>query len=280
MVVRINTVAGGTDIIPLDHAQWFEHPDGDDIAVCPIRLDARQHKAKFIQQHLCITKEVIDGWDIGPGDDVFIVGRFINHEGKQQNLPSVRFGCIAQMPNEPIVFPDGLSQESFLVEGRSIAGYSGSPIFVHLPPSPPPMYYMENGKQVPLPTNGISPKRRHLNMISSWLLGIDFCHIRDDEQIFSKLSRKPIAEPWYVKSNTGMMGVIPAWRLVEIIEGPGMKKIIDARAAQIMQQEAKSGVELDAAQKPSESEQATDNPAHRENFTSLLNAAAKAKPKA
>ena len=38
----------------------------------------------------------------GDRSDVFLVGRFINHEGQQRNAPTLRFGLIAQMPGDPI----------------------------------------------------------------------------------------------------------------------------------------------------------------------------------
>jgi hypothetical protein len=76
-------------------------------------------------------------FDIGPGDDVFVVGRFINREGKQKNIPSVRFGNIAQMPGEPLFLDDGKELECFLIEGRSISGFSGSPVFIHISPEAP-----------------------------------------------------------------------------------------------------------------------------------------------
>ena len=66
---------------------------------------------------------------------MFVVGQLVNSQGKVRNIPSTRFGNIAQMPYEPIeqdrVFGK-FQQESFLVEARSIIGFSGSPIFLIL----------------------------------------------------------------------------------------------------------------------------------------------------
>jgi hypothetical protein len=46
-----------------------------------------------------------------------MVGRFINHEGKQRNLPALRYGNIAMMPLEPIIQQEtGITQESFFVK--------------------------------------------------------------------------------------------------------------------------------------------------------------------
>src|SRR5260221_14479087 len=107
--VRLNTITGGTNSIELDRELWYTHTDGDDIAVCPIPLTFMYKAAiYFIPSNNLLTKKLIDDFEIGPGDDVFVIGRFVNHEGKQRNLPSARFGNIAQMPWEPIEF-DGLS---------------------------------------------------------------------------------------------------------------------------------------------------------------------------
>src|SRR5260370_1057024 len=66
------------------------------------------------------------------GGSGFLVGRFVNHEGRQKNSPSVRFGNLAMMPGEPVYHKHSESQgeESFLVDIRTISGYSGSPVFV------------------------------------------------------------------------------------------------------------------------------------------------------
>ena len=66
--------------------------------------------------------------NIGIGDEAIAIGRFINHDGNQRNQPSVRFGAIAQMPKDKIRTDTG-EQDAFLVEIKSISGYSGSPVF-------------------------------------------------------------------------------------------------------------------------------------------------------
>lgn len=132
--IRLNTVEGSSGIWNLKGMDWVHHPDADDIAVCPIPFISPEFRAKFFPRSMFLTSEVIEKFSIGPGDDVFLIGRHVNHEGKQRNLPSVRFGNISMMPLEPIRNSRGLLQESFLVEARSIGGYSGSPVFVHIPP--------------------------------------------------------------------------------------------------------------------------------------------------
>ena len=257
---------------------------GDDLAVCPIKLAPAVHRINYVPTNLFLTKGLIENFQIGPGDDVFIIGRFVNcSEGKQRNLPSVRFGNISQMPWEPIVI-EGHPQESFLVEARSISGYSGSPVYVYLPQQVdgtinPEIKKMVTDGKLKLP--GVSSKRVNIPMqIGPWLLGVDFCHIRWDEPIWSKITKKPISDDWFIKSNTGMMGVVPAWKLHEILEGPAMKPVLDeARKAAMEAAKNNSSVELDVAQFSKPAAPAKDeNPQHLEDFTSLLTKAAQTPP--
>jgi hypothetical protein len=271
MVVRLNTKHDGKDIIPLDNAKWFFHPAGDDLAACLIELDKEAHEIMFIPPGYFATKDRCENLKVGPGDDVFVVGRFISREGKQKNLPSVRFGSIAQMPGDPIM-SDGFPQESYLVEARSIPGYSGSPVFLQIPAGlpnfsniPPEIWkqltsYNEVRSALPIP-------------VGPWLLGIDFCHIFGKEKVFSTLTGKPVSTDWHVRSNSGMMGVIPVWKLEELLETSEMKTVLEAAKKRARDDRAKNSdqVSLDAAVPP-----ATDvNPTHREDFNSLLGAAAK-----
>lgn len=129
-VIRMNTKDGQITIMLTKRSDWVFHPDGDDLAAIVISFDPNEFRFFYIDRATFLSKKIVETFAIGPGDDTFMVGRFINHEGTQQNLPSVRFGNIAQMPIEPIKQDTGFLQESFLVETRSVGGYSGSPVFV------------------------------------------------------------------------------------------------------------------------------------------------------
>lgn len=251
-VARLNTASGSITILPLDDAAWFHHPDGDDLTICPINLPAG-HNQKYIPAVNFVTKESIDRWDIGPGDDVFVVGRFINHEGRQRNLPTLRFGNIAQMPWEPIMV-DGYPQESFLVECRSISGYSGSPVFVWIAPpllpglTPDGRKFLLEGK---LKLFGISQQRAKMfgtsgfPIVGPLLLGVNYSYIHSKEPVRSGSERQ--MHDWFVNANTGMMGVIPAWKINDIIEGSEMKALKERAAADIKKRESESPVTLTSA---------------------------------
>lgn len=84
---------------------------------------------------MLLNSDIIKEKNIGIGDEVFMTGLFTNHSGKEKNIPIVRIGNIAAMPDEPIRSADFGNLHAYLVELRSLGGLSGSPVFVYLTPS-------------------------------------------------------------------------------------------------------------------------------------------------
>jgi hypothetical protein len=211
--LRLNTQDGKKTILPTLRSAWTVHPSGDDLAACIISLNPKEYKFNHAPRENFLSKDVIKNFNIGIGDDTFMVGRFINHEGRQLNLPTVRFGDIAQMPWETIKQDDGFEQESFLIETRSIGGYSGSPIFTFIPVASERPGLKDWGK----PENIL---RAH----GPWLLGVDWGHINDWSPVCRE-NGEPVnpANPkaMQVKLNTGMSAAVPAWKLAELLDiGP------------------------------------------------------------
>lgn len=131
---------------------------------------------------LAITRERAREEDIGVGDDVFTVGRFLGHDGRERNLPTVRFGAISMMPEQPIHNPTtGLDEESFLVELRSLTGFSGAPVFLYRDAEP----------------FGSSTR----------LLGTLWGHIEHRIQKTAELGTE----------NSGMAGVTPSWAMLDLL---------------------------------------------------------------
>jgi hypothetical protein len=85
---------------------------------------------KIIPTSTFLTDEVIKARNIGTGDEVFMTGLFAYLEETEKNLPIVRMGNIALMPDEPIATKFGKT-DAYLIEARSLGGLSGSPAFVH-----------------------------------------------------------------------------------------------------------------------------------------------------
>jgi len=211
-VIRMNTIDDEIDVLELDQHDWIPHPAGDDLAVAPIDLPEDKHSYIPIDTGGFVHRDSF--LSIGAGDDTFMVGRFINHAGKQRNTPSLRFGSIAMMPFDKVKLQSGYMQEAFLVETRSISGYSGSPVFVYrpiqqtttIPPSPYSPYSDETYSK------SITDLVGH-----PALLGIDCGHVLNYDEVLDATG-KAHQYGWKVASNTGMAIVIPAWRLEDLLD--------------------------------------------------------------
>lgn len=252
-VVRLTLKAGTVDIIDLPAEAWHTHPDGDDVAICPIGFSGQYEGTSFVPESFLLTTEAKERALLGPGDEAFFVGRFVGHDGRQRNVPTVRFGNIAMMP-EKIQHPGSGSQESFLVEMRSLPGYSGSPVFVYdsrIELKEPRgghirshKWYHEN-PWYRQPTVAEQIEAEYAPLSQGWLLGIDWAHLKSDDQPVLDRQGDPVEEGWYVQQNSGMMAVVPAWKLDELLHDEEIETMRDE--AKQHAREKKSTVELDVA---------------------------------
>lgn len=204
-VVRLNTQEGQTYIERLSKEGWI-YSATDDLAIRPVTLDADVFKFKTVPHDLILTKEQAEKHRVGIGDEVFMIGRFINHEGIQKNAPLVRFGTIAQMPSDPVSYQlDGSrhDQESIIADIRSIGGYSGSPVF------------LKEFSFFNRPDGGE-------NITKHWLLGVDWGHIPMWSAVCG-LNEEPNGVG-QVNINSGMAGIIPSWKLFDLLMSDEMLK--------------------------------------------------------
>lgn len=204
-VVRLNRRDRGTTIIDYDCLDWTVHPDGNDLAaVCAFgHVDLARDEIRGVPEEYLITPEKIDRYNIGIGDDVAMIGRFVNHQGRNEIRPSVRFGNISMMP-EPIPnVATKKDQLSYAVEMRSRTGFSGSPVA---------MYRMPGTALVELPDEA---------QFFHGLLGVCWGQIIDEEG-----------------ENTWLNGVVPAWEITELLETPKLKEAFEAAEAAV----EKSGI--------------------------------------
>lgn len=117
-----------------DLAMWKYHPTEPnvDVAVLPWAPDSSVYDFRSLPSEMAVTQEVIAKEGIGCGDEVFLTGLFGSHYGKERNLPIIRIGNIASMPEEKVVVKELGEIDAYLIEARSIGGLSGSPVFVHV----------------------------------------------------------------------------------------------------------------------------------------------------
>lgn len=214
-VVRVSRLDGETEAIPLAQSQWVPHPTEDLSAALIDGLSPLQHRVTLIPDEMLLTKAACSDLKIGAGDDVYMVGRFIKHDGRQRNQPFVQSGIISLMPTDVVVEWDEnktptKTEELFLVEMRSLSGCSGSPVFFQFPltASTSPRLTPENKELIRL----------------RWLLGIDCAHFTIDEKVVELVGRGVRKErektPYVTESNAGQMMVVPAWKLRELLDDP------------------------------------------------------------
>lgn len=239
LVVRINRHDGSTEIIEFDYLDWERHADSD-VAIAQIgQMDESIIRFRCIRSNQLITKDIAKRLDIGLGDDVYMVGRFAPHAGKTTNMPSVRSGIISALPNpnEKVNTQIG-DLEAFLVEMRSISGFSGSPVIFDVPFDV--MLILEvlgkiinsqvdkNGNP-PSPEMMISIKsRRNRSLedamglqLNNWLIGIDAGNFPRLENVYEikRIQDFTIKDEtnYKAENHSGFSIVIPAWKILDLL---------------------------------------------------------------
>ena len=244
-------------------SDWHRHPEGDDVVVTPIGFapkDARDFYLDYVPREWFVTPDnfihashdVNDpqtgglplslltseydwdyqplGWPFGPGEEVVMLGRFLGYDGTDENKPAARFGHLAMAPTVPIKHPWGFTQPSFLIECRSVSGYSGSPVFI---------YRVQTTLSAGLVAIGADRGKASLPRF----LGIDWANL-------DRVGHNDYAIDWAESAadasfprRSGMMVAVPAWRLAELLDS---KEVQDVKKKD--EEEAKQaaeGVNLD-----------------------------------
>jgi len=136
-VLRFNTVTGSTELFETTEDDWHTIPGLYDIALMPINfLKPETHKVQPLMlspdypQSFYLGPDEIEKYEINAGDDVFMVGRFVDNDGSETNQPSLRFGNISIL-SANVTHPLGYTGRSIILDMRSRSGYSGSPVFVY-----------------------------------------------------------------------------------------------------------------------------------------------------
>ena len=198
--LRVNFAGKPADLVLTDVNAWRFHPSASnvDVAVMPWAPDPSLVDYAFIPVEMAATDDVIKHHSIGPGDEVFLTGLFANHYGRQRNLPIIRLGNIAAMPEEPLNTKDLGVIDAFLIEVRSIGGLSGSPVFVHL------------GGARTVPGKGTS-----LGGSSFYWLGLMHGHFDLSTLEHDQLETDALTQ---LRINMGIAIVVPVSKILEVID--------------------------------------------------------------
>ncbi len=214
LTVRLETTDGKDDYLETKNDEWIKAKD-DDIATLHWTPGCN-HKFRAIKRGGDKTEFLDKDWisadGLGSGDDVFMIGRFITHKGEQIDIPTTRFGTLSAGRTVSILNSEtSQNQESLIVEVRSMKGYSGSPVFIYRPP-----YHYDPVKV------GVIPE-----LFGPWLLGIMWGYnvlpIKA-EQMTTKTKKPTGRTYWQLHPNTGMMNVVPVWKLANLLDSPEVTK--------------------------------------------------------
>jgi hypothetical protein len=251
--VRMNRKDGTSSSIRFEKNTVIRHSNAhNDIALLAITRSNGvfdQHPILINREDLAARRSV---WNPDIGDEVVTVGLYGTHFGSVRNIPVVRIGNIAMMP--------------------------GAPVFCNAPAvriEKGQVHTLNNPTYIPI---GV--------MIGYHLVATaqDQIQVPNGEDGPTRLTAD--------ERNTGFAVVVPIERLFDILEDGRMKEGMDERIGSHLKSSSfrPAGrpipvsasfdlcADAEAAEKLSPSTEAAENPQHREDFTSLLNAAAKTKP--
>jgi hypothetical protein len=227
---------------------------------------------------------------IGVGDDVFMIGLFIDHKGLATNIPSARFGNISMLPSPMAIIeqPTGYEGESYVVDMHSRTGFSGSPVYVYRTfGNDLTSLWGDSFEEIEInnpqsDNNFRKITARHGRIRTNKLfrlLGIHYAQFPEkwpwsEQEATAEARRDLAAKTGYVEGMSGMTCVIPAWDIMEVLEMPVLKDlrhpgIVAARRADA------SKPKPEAAPVDSDSE---ENPQHLEDFRRLVDVAARKRP--
>jgi len=183
----------------VENQKWFLHPTDKaaDVALIPIALD-QTFDFSVLPSTMILTEKIRLENGIGVGDSVFITGLFVHHVGFAKNIPILRTGNIAMIPDERIPIRKFGDMEAYLIEARSIGGLSGSPVF----------------------TLARSPEQ-----VTVLLMGLMHGHwCVDSETIIDEVSQDAGTKAGV---NVGIAIVTPATKILDIINGAELAKLLD-----------------------------------------------------
>lgn len=251
--VRINTRDGRIEHLRLEKSAFIHHPNkAVDVAVCPTHVAPEKYDILHINlDRELLTAQVIKKHQIGLGDDVFMAGMFTSHIGDTQNRPIVRIGTIAAMTGEKIQTNRGLAP-GYLIEARSIAGLSGSPVFLQMAP----LRVAPDGEVIPAE----GPMHYFMGLMQGHFLTADPSEVISPDEEYAPGDM-----------TTGIGIVVPAEQILEVVNLP---QLANEREAIVERMKRESGF-VEDSKKVSERPTKAENPRHKEDFTRLLGAATK-----
>lgn len=217
--LRMNLKNGGIALVETEVKDWIFHPKESNVDVAVLALTPKPDVVEYrtIPFEMAATEEIVKKEEIGVGDDVFLTGLFVNHSGSKQNIPIIRVGNIASMPEEKVHTEDLGDIDAYLVEARSIGGLSGSPVFAYLGAMRRIGSDIQMGRKGPL----------------FYWIGIMHGHFDLSKYGIDSVGEDSIAN---VKINMGIAIVVPVWKILEVINQEVFAKARESKLGEILKE--------------------------------------------
>jgi len=202
-VIGFNSKDGRKAVMDADGVKWYYHPtepNAVDAAATPFATAQYESlDLELIAEHQFATPEVMREACIGIGDEIVAIGLFTRFSGTNQHFPIVRTGNLAMLPGERIPVKGFEPMEACLVEGRSIGGLSGSPVWVRQTVN----FGMKDDKGNFFPFSGLGQGYFLGLMHGHWEVPATFENTEGAEAV-----------------NMGVSIVVPARKILEVINHP------------------------------------------------------------
>jgi hypothetical protein len=268
--VRLNRKGGDSETVRVSKLNAWPHerPENDIVAI-PMGISPDVYDQFIVD----VSRSELDSARVlmqpSLGDEVVAVGLYTSHYGRVRNAPVVRVGHIAAMPDEPVKTSAGYVA-SYLVEIRSIAGLSGSPVYLN-----PPDVRVHKGK--------MQHRTESMHVPVGVLVGYHVVESKEDQIAvpqFQGDDARASSALSQDERNTGFTVVIPIERVTEVLEREPVKSMRE----DVVDDHLKKGYRPASAKKSAPAAALQEHPAtegddqHRERFTALLDAVVQ-KPK-
>lgn len=219
--LRLNKKDGTAAWVCTKPSDWISHPSDSSVDVAVIRFVPNPSIFDFMAFPLSsvLTPEIMADRSFGVGDDVFLTGLFHPHSGEKRNIPIVRTGNIAALPEEKVRTKQFGLIDAFLIEARSIGGLSGSPVFLHSSG-----YRTERGAIM------------NLTPPTYYLLGLMHGHW---DTAVAKVDAATTADKLTEeKVNMGIAIVVPSEKIIEVLSHPKIVSVDGEAERNIMAEKA------------------------------------------
>jgi hypothetical protein len=313
-VVMLNTRDRKRRPMEFDPAEWTANREKEDLAVVDItdriKVAKDGDEISYVPLDLFATQDFLNYVEFDVGEDGFMLGLFSGQPGIDRNAVAARFGNVSlladktspiERPNTIIGGDSKFSSPCHVFDMHSRPGFSGSPVFVYRTPDGDlrDMSRKETRRAVRLPVMDSGRGRLRGATQSVEMVEVDYdnnrflrlfgIHVAQfyDEVEVTKVNAGaekkgkgagPIKDGDAIRFPGSMSIIVPAWEILKLLECPDLKKQREDRKERKRRDDLndpKRGAVVLESRTETKVALEPDNPSHKEDFTSLLNAAAK-----